>query len=236
MIQHKTGKITLMTCLLVMMTAACITTAYADDSPLATESIDPAGNMLVYVSASNCVVYIEPTDEKMLGVAYDESALSMQHDPSRGQDLLIFDSASGQRMGHDAAATVYVPQNTYRHLEVNTEQADAVVSGGIDCGQTLYATDHSSVEVQYAPNKDNQYTLGVLDNSTMDFIVDESATNYSIRVNINDNSSLNVPQDWIPNHNPRIIMGLFEYSNGNGNMNIEASLRNNSTLNILHAQ
>lgn len=236
MIEHKNRKLALMACLLIVMTATCITTAYAGDGQMTTESIDPGDNMHVYVSISNCAVQTGPTDGAMLEIEYDPGTISMQHESDRGQNLLTFGTVGEQRMGEDAAARVHVPKDTYAHLWVHAEQGDAVVDGGINCGHSVHATDHSNIEVQYAPNQDNKYELGVADNSTMDFIVGESESNYFVRVAVNENCSLNVPQDWIPNLNPRIIMGLFEYTNGNGAMKIDASLRDNSTMNILYAK
>lgn len=223
----------IISCLLTTL-ALLSSASYADEGGEITATLDVGDNVMLYVYIRNCTVYIEPSDGDVIECKYDAGVVGMDYEAARGTQILTLESVTGQRIGYETAATLYVPRDAYMSLEVDSTNSDCMVMKGIKCNHVIYAGDASHISVQY-PKEHGEvyYYIGIMGGSTVDLALSEGATDFTFSAELHD-SSLNIPVGVMPAYGrPYDGSGEYNFFSGNGQAKIDVIAREGSTLSVL---
>lgn len=214
-------------CLLVLAMAIMGSVANAGESRIATAWIDPEGSVEVYVTIKDCTVYIEPTDDST-DLMYDTGALRFEESIERGTLMITISSIDGKRMGAEVAATLYLPRGAYEYVFLDVQNGETMVSN--DVGSSFDITgDGADIGVQYPTGTTHQYHMR-LTSSMCTFAINENATDYAIKAQVNG-GSITVPMNDMPAYQATSgTVGEYNYSKGNGTASITADVGESSTL------
>lgn len=201
----------------------------AGENRIVTARINPEESVEVYITIQDCTVYIEPTDEKMIDLKYDTGALCFEQSIARGTQMITVSSISGMRMGYDAAATLYLPgDSNFSYVFVDVQNGEAMVMKGIGASFDI-SGNNADISVQYTPNDAHQYNMRFT-KSRCTFVIDESATDYSITAQVNG-GDITVPVNGMPEYKATSgKVGEYNFSKGTGAAGITADVGDGSTL------
>lgn len=201
----------------------------AGENRVFTARIDPEESVEVYITIKDCAVYIEPTDEKMIDLKYDTGALRLEQSIAQGTQKITISSISGKRVGYEAAATLYLPQNSgFSYVFVDVQNGETMLMKGIGASFDI-SGNGADISIQYTPDAAHPYNMR-LAQSRCTFAIDENATDYKITAQVNG-GNITVPMDGMPAYKATSgKVGEYNFSKGTGAASITADVGDASVL------
>ena len=199
------------------------TTGSTTASQNVTVNVDTEGSLDAYVTASNCAVYLVPTNETTVSCQYDASVLRFTHDIQRGTQQLTLERINTS--GANDAATLYIPSDAYDQIYLHVEDGRGSIAGGFNNSFIVYGYG-ARFSLTFAEGNTYPYNISLMD-STCVVGIDENASNYSISVEQIDNSSIEtLLYDMPPYQNGA---STYSHTNGTGATQIKVPSLRNST-------
>lgn len=217
-------------CGILLALVLCATTAYAENPRAATVRLGHDGHSALLIRVENCTVFVEPSDGEKVDCTFDSGALRIAHGKDGEAYQLGIQSLSGRRMGFEAAATISVPSGAFEHVTIETNNAEVMLSHGLDCAHTIDAVD-SRIGIQHTNGGTRPYAIQ-LRRSMCDFVIDEHATDYAVEVRM-AGGLLSVPAGGMP---APVKGSAYNYTTGKGISKITVDNLTGSYMNFVFAR
>lgn len=201
-----------------------------------TLTLDASDCALAYVRASNCCVYVHPTDGSSVSCAYDPSLMRLDASTARSTNILFFESVSGDPvLASASAAHVYLPRAQYESVTLDAANGRGYLCGGLDSNLVVHGSS-AELDVCIASNFTGSCLVSLTD-SEGTITVSEANENYTLNVtNIQGGAIdfINIP--GVPAYRPGTDSYAYAAGNGAVQLTVDPLTRSTLTLSVMSAR
>lgn len=201
-----------------------------------TLTLSAADCVLAYVRASNCGVYVHPTDDRDVTYVYDPALLRLDASTARCTNILFFESVTGQPiLDYASAAHVYLPRAQYESVTLDVDNGRGYLHGGLDSGLVVYG-NHAQLDVCVASDYAGSCLISLTD-SKGTVTISESNDDYALNITGIQDSTLDfISLPGTPAYRPGA--DSYVYTSGSGAAQITADhiVRSKLTFCVMSAR